>query len=143
VFRTRSESRSTLERAIEIAIDAHAGQKGRSGEAYVLHPLRVMFRLANEDERIAGVLHDVVERAPDWTLRRLAKNGFPPEIVAAIDALSRREGERYEDYILRASRNQLARRVKIADLEDKLTSAQADGRTKKYGRALSVLRRRR
>jgi (p)ppGpp synthase/HD superfamily hydrolase len=131
---------SKLELAVAIALDAHAGQRGRSGEAYVLHPLRVMLRLATVDERIAGVLHDVVERSPAWTLRRLAKNGFSPKVVAAVDALSRRAGERYEDYILRASTNGLARRVKVADLEDKLESGQSEGRTNKYRRALSVLR---
>jgi (p)ppGpp synthase/HD superfamily hydrolase len=143
VFRTGPESAGGLERAIGIAVDAHAGQRGRSGEAYVLHPLRVMLRLATEEERIAGVLHDVVERSSSWSLRRFAKNGFSARIVAAVDALSRRNGEGYEDYILRASRNDLARRVKIADLEDKLESAQSDGRTKKYRKALLVLRPRR
>ena len=140
MFRTGPESASGLERAIGIAVDAHGGQRKRSGEAYVLHPLRVMLRLATEEERIAGVLHDVVERSRVWSLRRLAKNGFPAGIVAAVDALSRRNGERYDDYILRASRNDLARRVKIADLEDKLESARSNGREKKYRKALSVLR---
>jgi hypothetical protein len=102
-----------------------------------------MLRLATEEERIAGVLHDVVERSSRWPLRRLVKNGFSAGIVAAVDALSRRNGERYEDYILRASRHDLARRVKIADLEDKLELSQSDGRTKKYRKALSVLRPRR
>ena len=129
-----------LERAIAIALDAHAGQRSQSGEPYVLHPLRVMLRLATDDERIAGVLHDVVERSPAWTLRRLAKDGFSPTIVDTVDALSRRDGETYGAYIARASANELARRVKIADLEDKLESVRTDRRAKKFRNALSVLR---
>ena len=131
-----------LERAIAIALDAHAGQRSRSGDPYVLHPLRVMLRLATDDERIAGVLHDVVERSPEWTLRRLAKDGFSPAIVDAVDALSRRDGEAYGAYIVRVSANELARRVKIADLEDKLESVRMDGRAKRFRTALSALRTR-
>jgi len=131
---------STLERAIAIAVEAHAGQQDRSGAPYVLHPLRVMFRLATDEERIAGVLHDVVERSPAWTLRRLSAEGFSPEIVTAIEALSRRDGEEYEAYILRSASSDLARRVKIADLTDKIEAAGPSGPPEKFRRAISVLR---
>jgi (p)ppGpp synthase/HD superfamily hydrolase len=131
---------STLERAIAIAVDAHAGQRDRSGAPYVLHPLRVMFRLATDEERIAGVLHDVVERSPDWTLGRLSAEGFATEVVRAVDALSRRDGETYEDYILRSATSDLARRVKIADLDDKIETAGPSGPPEKFLRAIAVLR---
>lgn len=130
---------STLERAIAIALEAHAGQRDRLGRLFVLHPLRVMIRLGTDEERIAGVLHDVVERSPAWPLPRLAREGFRPEIVDAVDALSRRDGEGYEEYVRRASANDLARRVKIADLEDKLESAGPDEDAARFRRALSVL----
>jgi guanosine-3',5'-bis(diphosphate) 3'-pyrophosphohydrolase len=51
---------STLDRAIAIAAEAHAGQSDKAGAPYVLHPLRVMLRVATNDERIVAVLHDVV-----------------------------------------------------------------------------------
>ena len=133
---------SRLERAIAIALEAHAGQTGRSGEPYVLHPLRVMLRLHPEDDRIAGVLHDVVERSRKWTLKRLAAAGFSKKIVDAVDALSRREGETYDDYIRRAAANRVACRVKIADLEDKLTSYPRKRRVPRYRKALAALRAR-
>ena len=47
---------ATLERAIQIAAEAHAGQVDKGGAPYILHPLRVMMAMETEDERIAAVL---------------------------------------------------------------------------------------
>src|SRR5687767_7834956 len=74
---------SRLERAIAIAAEAHAGQVDKAGAAYILHPLRVMLRMRTASERIAAVLHDVVEDTP-WTLEALAGEGFAPEVLAAV-----------------------------------------------------------
>ena len=52
---------STLERAIEIAVEAHRGQVDKAGCEYVEHPLRVMASGRTLEEKIVGVLHDVVE----------------------------------------------------------------------------------
>jgi len=105
---------ATLERAIQIAAEAHAGQIDKGGEPYVLHPLRVMLRMRTEQERIVAVLHDVVEDS-DWTCEALAAEGFPPVIVEAVDALSKRRGESRLDAAVRAAANPLARDVKLAD----------------------------
>lgn len=110
---------STLERAIGIACEAHVGQVDKAGEPYILHPLRLMLRMANEAERIAAVLHDVVEDS-QVTIEDLIAEGFAREIVYAVDALSRRDGEDYMDFVRRASGDPIARRVKRADLEDNL-----------------------
>lgn len=115
---------STLDRAIAIAADAHAGQE-KAGEPYILHPLRVMLSLATTDERIAGVLHDVVEKNPTWPLAALRAEGFSEDVLAAIDAVSRREGEEYEEFILRAGQDDLGRRVKLADLSDNIRTSQS------------------
>jgi len=56
---------STLERAIAIAAEGHAGQLDKAGAPYVLHPLRLMLAVKTLDERIVAVLHDVVEDCPD------------------------------------------------------------------------------
>lgn len=71
---------STLERAVEIAMDAHRGQVDKSGREYVSHPLRVMAAGKTDEERIAGVLHDVVEDS-DWTFDMLEAEGFSREVV--------------------------------------------------------------
>ena len=108
-----------LEQAIVIAVEAHRGQKDRSGAPYILHPLRMMFRVQTEAERMAAVLHDVVEDTA-WTLEALREHGFPDEVVDAVDHLTRREGESYEDFVTRAAAHPVARRVKVADLEDNM-----------------------
>ena len=110
---------SLLEEAIQIALEAHRGQLDRVGQPYVLHPLRVMGRVHTESERLVAVLHDVVEDS-HWTLADLRAKGFPEHVVAAVDCLTKREGEPYEALVERARGNRLARQVKLADLEDNM-----------------------
>ena len=110
---------SNIERAIEIAISAHKNQSDKAGKPYLLHPLRLMLKMRTDAEMIAAVLHDVVEDSA-WTLDDLRSEGFSEEIVAAVDHLTRREGQTYEDYVERAAGNRIACRIKIADLEDNL-----------------------
>jgi (p)ppGpp synthase/HD superfamily hydrolase len=108
-----------LAKAVQIAVEAHAEQKDRYGAPYVLHPLRVMGRLKSEQEQIVGILHDVVEDT-DWTFDDLRQEGFPEEILAALDCVTKREGEPYEDLVTRSGSNPLGRVVKLADLEDNM-----------------------
>src|SRR5262245_28479422 len=110
---------STLERAIEIAAKAHAGQLDKAGAPYILHPLRVMFRLQDPAARITAVLHDVVEDS-SWTIEDLRAEGFDAPVLAAVDALTRRSGESYEDFVRRAGLHPIAYPVKLADLADNL-----------------------
>lgn len=110
---------STLENAISIAAQAHAGQLDKAGAPFILHPLRVMLRVDGDEERMAAVLHDVVEDSP-WTLGDLRAEGFSEAVLAAVDCLTRREGEVYLDFCRRAAANEIARRVKLADIDDNL-----------------------
>lgn len=105
---------ATLERAIVIAAAAHAGQVDKADQPYILHPLRVMLRVATEHERMAAVLHDVVEDT-DVTLHALAAEGFAPEVIAAVEALTKRPGESRMQAAERAAANPIARVVKLAD----------------------------
>jgi (p)ppGpp synthase/HD superfamily hydrolase len=109
----------TLEDAISLAVEAHRGHRDKAGQPYILHPLRVMFRLEGETERIVGVLHDVVEDS-HYTLDDLRQMGYSEKIVEAIDHLSRREDESYEEFVKRTALHSLARLVKLADLEDNM-----------------------
>jgi (p)ppGpp synthase/HD superfamily hydrolase len=109
----------TLEDAIALAVEAHRGQQEKAGQPYILHVLRVMFRLDTEYEQMAGVLHDVVEDTA-YTLDDLRRLGYPELVVTAVDCLTRREGETYEEFVERAGVNSIARRVKLADLEDNM-----------------------
>ncbi|MCE5231425.1 GTP pyrophosphokinase [bacterium] len=109
---------STINRAIAIAAEAHAGQKDKAGAPYIFHPLRVMLAVKSEAEQIVAVLHDVVEDCPGWSFDRLHDEGFSPEIVAALDSVTKRDGETYEDFVRRAAVNPIGRNVKLADLRD-------------------------
>jgi len=108
-----------LEDAIVLACRAHRGQVDKAGKPYILHPLRVMLRLEDSAAQIVAVLHDVVEDT-SVTLADLRAEGYSGEICDAVDCLSRRPGEAYEVFISRAAANPLARRVKLADLEDNM-----------------------
>lgn len=137
---------STLERAIAIAADAHAGQVDKAGAPYVLHPLRMMLRVSSLDERIVAVLHDVCEDCPGWTFERLANEGFAEHIIEALRAVTKRDGETYEDFVRRAATNPIGRRVKLADLHDNCDlsriaapSAGDIERIEKYRRAIALI----
>jgi GTP diphosphokinase / guanosine-3',5'-bis(diphosphate) 3'-diphosphatase len=107
-------SMSTLERAIAIAATAHAGQLDKARQAYILHPLRVMLRVDSNDQRIAAVLHDVVEDT-DVSMDQLVSEGFSEAVLAAVEALTKRPGETRLQAAARAAINPIARRVKLAD----------------------------
>lgn len=108
---------STLEKAIVIATQAHAGQMDKGGNPYILHPLRVMLKMTTEETRIAAVLHDVLEDT-EVTPDELREAGFLEKIIAAVLALTRQEEESYVDFIKRTKRDPVARIVKLGDLED-------------------------
>lgn len=111
---------STLQRAIEIATDAHKGQYDKAGNDYIGHPLRVMEMGKTENEKIVGVLHDVVEDT-DWTFEALAAEGFSEEVIAALRCVTKlSENENYDDFIERVKKNPLAVAVKINDLSDNM-----------------------
>ena len=74
---------SLLERAIEIAVTAHKEQVDKAGKPYILHPLRLMFKMQTENEMIAAVLHDVVEDT-DWTIEKLEAEGFSAEVITCL-----------------------------------------------------------
>lgn len=110
---------STLEKAIEIAASAHAGQTDKAGQPYILHPLRVMLAVEGLEERMAAVLHDTVEDT-DMTLDDLRRAGFSEDVVLAVDALTKRDGETRIEAAHRAVVNPIARAVKLADVADNM-----------------------
>ena len=106
-----------IEKAIKIALEAHTEQKDKAGETYILHPLRLMLQMETEEEKVVAVLHDVIEDS-EYTFEDLRHEGFSAEVVDAIDCVTKREGEDYDEFIERIVKNTLAARVKIADLKD-------------------------
>ena len=109
-----------LERAIEVAVVAHAGQVDKNGEAYILHPLRVMLVVREKggsiEQQAAAVLHDVIEDCdvPDDFLAAR----FPDAVCDLVDALTRQDGEPYDAFVERAAWAPGARLIKEADIRD-------------------------
>ena len=136
---------ATLERAIEIAAKAHAGQVDKAGAPYVLHPLRMMLAVSSPEARMAAVLHDVVEDT-SVTLEDLRAEGFSASVLEAVEALTKREGEDYEAFIRRVAPDPVAREVKLADLRDNSDLSRIAepterdrARIEKYRRAIEYL----
>ena len=136
---------STLEKAITIAANAHAGQIDKAGAHYILHPLRVMLKLDTVKERIVAVLHDVIEDTA-VSFEDLANEGFSPEILEALHSVTRMPDEEYEEFVRRAGENPIGRRVKLADLEDNCDLSRIDtpterdfARIEKYRKAIDYL----
>ena len=129
-----------LATAIAIASEAHTGQSAKTGGPFIDHVRRVAEQVTGEQESLVAWLHDVVEKGPGWDLERLRKEGFPEEVVQAVDAMTKRAGEDYFDFVRRSIRNPVARAVKRADLSDNLMQVrQINGDTSKFLEALRIL----
>ncbi|UKB86056.1 phosphohydrolase [Chryseobacterium sp. MEBOG06] len=125
-----------LEKAVSIATQAHAGQTDKSGKPYILHILRVMMKGKNENEMICGVLHDLVEDTA-WTFEQLAEEGFPQQIIRALELVTKKGNEDYSDFIERIIQNDLAIAVKLNDLEDNMDVSRLNKVTEKDAERLS------
>lgn len=111
--------REQLSHAIYFAIRAHGGQKDRNGQPYIGHCFRVMNAGQTLEEKIVGVLHDVIEDT-EITFANLLIEGFSEKVVDAVHTLSKLENEEYDHYINRVKRCDLAIRVKLNDLTDNM-----------------------
>lgn len=79
-----------LDRAIQIAVQAHSGQKEKKGRPYLLHPIRLMLKMQSKLEMMAATLHDVVEDT-EWTPEDPRGEGFPEAVLEAMDCLTHRK----------------------------------------------------
>jgi len=124
-----------VEKAVEIAAVAHRGQTDKSGSPYILHPIELVLKMETEAEMKAAALHDVVEDS-DWTLEKLRKEEFSEEVVEAVKHLTKAKhlrdreletyDEDYDEFIDRAKENDIARKVKVADLEHNMDMTRLD-----------------
>lgn len=110
--------------AARVATRAHKGQVRKDGTDYIAHPIRVAIRCSTKAEKTVALLHDTVEDT-DLTFDELRELGFSEEIVAAVESVTKRPGEKYSDFILRANANKVGRKVKLADIEDNLEDQSA------------------
>lgn len=136
-----------LSRAIQLASIAHEDQVDKAGKSYILHPLRVMFKMETETEMIVAVLHDIMEDCKEITAYSLEKEGFSKEVVDTLIVLNRRNYSNYEKYIHEVAKHPIARAVKLADIEDNINILRLKTiedkdiqRINKYHRAYSYLK---
>lgn len=114
-----------IEKSLQIALLAYSGLTDKAGQAYILHPLRVMSKMPDNHSKSAALLHDVLEDT-NWTANDLVKVGIPQEVVIAVECLSKQKDQDYETYISRIKKNELARVVKLADIEDNINVLRLD-----------------
>ena len=133
-----------LEDAIQMALDAHRGQVDKAGKPYILHPLRIALAQTDPKAQVAAILHDVVEdsEATSADIERM----FGAEIAEAIECLTKRDGESYDDFVERCGPNPIARAVKLGDLTDNMDlsrianpTAKDHARVEKYRKAKARL----
>lgn len=136
-----------IEKSLQIALKAYAGQRDKAGKAYILHPIRIMLQMDSDYEMAVALLHDVVEDS-DCSGNDLLAEGIPPDVVDAVLALSKRDGETYDQFIDRVAGNALAVKVKLADIEDNINVLRLDSvgdkdleRVAKYHKAWKKLKK--
>jgi (p)ppGpp synthase/HD superfamily hydrolase len=131
--------------ALAIARKAHAGQVDKAGVDYIQHPLYVASQVKTEQEKAVALLHDVLEDS-DITAADLLAYGLSNEVVTAVQTLTKKKGQSYQDYLEKVKSNNLARVVKLADLKHnsdlsrlKSVSDTDRERVKKYKNAIRYL----
>ena len=137
--------KNLLDKAIQIAVNSHSGQTSDNGEPYILHPMRMMLQFDIEEERIVAILHDTIEKTHvDYGFLKDA--GFCEEVLFAVDSLTRKPDENYDNYIQRVSKNKLATKIKVIDLLDNISSLRREPKKinasnyLKYQKALEYLK---
>lgn len=113
------EDDALVDKAIRLLLMKHKGQVDKAGMDYRLHPLRVAMGVDDVDAKVVALLHDVIEDT-GTTPEELAKVGFPQDIIDGIVSVTRREGEGYKDFVVRAAKNNLGHQVKLSDIKDNL-----------------------
>lgn len=102
--------------ALAISKKAHAGQVDKAGVDYIQHPLYVASQVETEQEKAVALLHDVIEDSNITSVDLLA-SGLPNEVVTAVQILTKKKGQSYQEYLEKVKTNDLARVVKLADLK--------------------------
>ena len=131
-------------KAMNIAYNAHMGQKDKSGIPYIFHPIHLAETMETEEECIVALLHDVVEDT-DVTFEELQKE-FSNRIIEALKLLTHDKSVPYDEYILNLKENQIAKKVKLADLRHNSDKTRLEHltprdimRNKKYEKAIKTL----
>lgn len=113
---------ANIDDALALVAKHFRGMTDKDGEPYVMHCLRVMMGVQEQDARLVGLMHDLVEDTP-VTLEQLTEMGFSAAVVEAIGLVTHSAGVSYADYVIALKGNPLARAVKLSDLRDNASMA--------------------
>lgn len=132
-------------KAIKISFNAHKNQVDKSGMPYVFHPFHLAEQMDDEYSVCVALLHDVIEDT-DIMIEDLKAEGFPKEVINAIELLTHSDSVPYLDYVKTIKNNSIARKVKLADLKHNSDLSRLDNiddkaleRVEKYKKAIEIL----
>ncbi len=132
-------------KALKLCFEAHKDQLDKSSLPYVFHPFHLAEQMDTEEATVVALLHDVVEDT-NYTLEDLKNMGFSEAVISAIALLTHEEGAEYMDYVKKIKCNEIARKVKLADLKHNSDLSRLDivdekalKRREKYLKAIELL----
>ena len=103
-------------KALKLCFDAHKNQVDKTGLPYVFHPFHLAEQMDDEISTVCALLHDVIEDTP-YTLLDLKNMGFNDTVIEVLTLLTHNESVPYFDYVNKIKNNEIAKKVKIADLK--------------------------
>ncbi|MBO7196895.1 MAG: GTP pyrophosphokinase [Clostridia bacterium] len=101
--------------ALKLCFEAHKDQKDKTGLPYVFHPFHLAEQMDDEISTVCALLHDVVEDT-EITLSQLRDMGYPDQVIEVLSLLTHADDTPYMDYVREIAKNEVAKKVKIADL---------------------------
>lgn len=132
-------------KALKISFNAHKNQVDKSGMPYVYHPFHLAEQMDDEYSTCVALLHDVVEDT-NISIDDLKSEGFPIEVINAIELMTHDDSVPYLDYVKTIKTNPIASKVKLADLKHNSDLSRLDvvdnktlERVEKYKKAINVL----
>ncbi len=134
-----------INKAIKLAYEKHQGQFDKNGLPYVFHPWHLAEQMIDEDSIIVALLHDILEDT-DTSVTDLVAMGFKKEVIDTLVILNHHEDTDYFEYIKMIAQNELAKKVKLADLYHNADLTRLDNvsekdliRSKKYQESIDYL----
>lgn len=131
--------------ALKLCFEKHKDQKDKTGLPYVFHPFYLATQMDDEYTTVCALLHDVVEDS-DVTFEDLINDGYPMEVIEALKLLTHNSEDDYFEYVRKICTNELAVKVKIADLKHNSDLSRLDvideyalKRNEKYKKALELI----
>lgn len=111
----------TFETAYQFAQERHRNQWRHNGDPYITHPERVAQAVQTEEQKIVAILHDVIEYK-DATIAEIRALGASESIIEALSVLIHASDQNHPTCIAYIPFNDIAYRVKLADLADNLST---------------------